>query len=133
MADGSLQFRYSGNIKRPMKEYNAIVNRRFAAGATVKQNCAEKKLYEPGTYYVEVDCLPPYKRSIEIAFGMVYELQIAEPGTLAIMNTNALGKIQLQMQLGDGYVTFHTMNITGNPETQRIDLISAKFMRKKKT
>lgn len=122
--DGSLQFRYSGNIKRPMTEYNAIVNRRFAAGATVKQNCADKKLYEPGTYYVEVDCLPPYKRSIEIAFGMVYELQIAEPGTLAIMNTNALGKIQLQMQLGDGYVTFHTMNITGNPETQRIDLIS---------
>lgn len=122
--DGSLQFRYSGNIKRPMTEYNAIVNRRFAAGSTVKQNCAEKKLYEPGTYYVEVDCLPPYKRVIELAFGMIYELQIAEPGTLAIMNTNALGKIQLQTTLGDGYVTFYTMNITGDPESQRINLIS---------
>ncbi len=124
VSDGTLQFRYQGNIKRPITEYTAIVNRRFASGATIKQKCSESLTYEPGTYYVEVNCLPAYKGSIDITFDASYEIQIAEPGTLAIMNRNALGKIQLQTMLGDQFVTFYTMNITGNPTEQRVPLLS---------
>jgi hypothetical protein len=124
VSDGTLQFRYQGNIKRPMTEYFAIVNRRFASGATIKQKCSESLMYEPGTYYIEVSSLPPYKASIDITFDASFEIQLPEPGTLAIMNSNALGKIQLQTLLGDQYVTFYTMNITGNTNDQRVQLLS---------
>jgi hypothetical protein len=124
VSDGTLQFRYQGNIKRPMTEYTAIVNRRFASGATIKQKCSESLMYEPGTYYVEINSLPTYKASIDISFDASFEIQLPEPGTLAIMNSNALGKIQLQTTLGDQFVTFYTMNITGNLNEQRIQLLS---------
>ncbi len=124
VSDGTLQFRYQGNIKRPMTEYTAVVNRRFASGATIKQKCSESLMYEPGTYYVEINSLPTYKASIDISFDASFEIQLPEPGTLAIMNSNALGKIQLQTTLGDQFVTFYTMNITGNLSEQRLQLLS---------
>ena len=124
VSDGTLQFRYQGNIKRPMTEYTAVVNRRFASGATIKQKCSESLMYEPGTYYVEINSLPTYKASIDISFDASFEIQLPEPGTLAIMNSNALGKIQLQTTLGDQFVTFYTMNITGNINEQRLQLLS---------
>jgi hypothetical protein len=124
VSDGTLQFRYQGNIKRPMTEYTAVVNRRFASGATIKQKCSESLMYEPGTYYVEINSLPTYKASIDISFDASFEIQLPEPGTLAIMNSNALGKIQLQTTLGDQFVTFYTMNITGNLNEQRVQLLS---------
>ena len=124
VSDGTLQFRYQGNIKRPMTEYTAVVNRRFASGATIKQKCSESLMYEPGTYYVEINSLPTYKASIDISFDASFEIQLPEPGTLAIMNSNALGKIQLQTTLGDQFVTFYTMNITGNLNEQRLQLLS---------
>jgi len=124
VSDGTLQFRYKTNIKRPIIEYTAIVNRRFAAGATVKQKCSESKTYEPGTYYVEVNCLPAYKASIDLTFDLTYEIQIDEPGTLAIMNTNKLGKVQIQTVSGDDFLTFYTMNVTGNLAEQRVQLQS---------
>jgi hypothetical protein len=120
--DGTLKFTYQGNIKRPMVEYTAIVNRRFAAGANVIQKCSESRMYEPGTYYVEVNTLPAYKASIDLNFDAIYEIQIPESGTLVIMNDKPLGKIQIQSMLGDQYVTFHTMNITGNMSEQRVNL-----------
>jgi len=122
VSDGTLKFTYQGNLKRPMKEFTAIVNRRFATGATVRQNCAEAKMYEPGTYYVEVNTLPPYKAVIDLNFDAIYEIQIPESGTLMIMNNQPLGKIQIQSMLGDQYVTFHTLEITGNPGEQKVTL-----------
>ncbi len=122
--DGTLKFAYQGNIKRPMTEYTAIVNRRFAAGATVKQKCSETRTYEPGTYYLEIDCLPPSKHSIDLTFDATFEIQIPEPGTLAIMNEKPMGKIQIQTMLGDQFVTFYTMNITGKQNDQRLQLLS---------
>jgi len=123
VSDGTLKFTYQGNIKRPVTEYRAIVNRRFHDGATVIQRCDETKLYEPGTYYVEINTLPVYKASIDLTFDATYEIQISEPGTLAVMNSNNLGKVQIQSMLGDQFVTIYTMNVNGNPENQRVQLL----------
>lgn len=121
VTDGTLAFAYMGNLKRPV-EFNAIVNRRFAAGATVLQKCSERLNYEPGTYYVEINTLPASKFSVDLTFGAVYELQIPEPGTLEITNTKPYGKIQLQSVLGDEYLTFKALEITGSAEDQRLIL-----------
>ena len=123
VSDGTLKFTYQGNIKRPVSEFKAIVNRRFASGATVNQKCDEAKMYEPGTYYVEINTLPVTKASIDLTFDVSYEIQIREPGMLAIMNANPVGKVQIQYMLGDQYVTFYTMNVTGDLKQQRVQLL----------
>jgi hypothetical protein len=110
-----------GNRTRPV-EFNAIVNRRFAAGATILQKCQDRLQYEPGTYYIEINTLPASKFSIDLCFGSVYEIQIPEPGSLQITNTTPFGKTQLQCVLGDQYVTFKTMDIDGNQKDQHLVL-----------
>jgi hypothetical protein len=121
VTDGTLSFAYIGNRNRPV-EFTAIVNRRFAAGATILQKCSERLNYDPGTYYVEIQTMPASKFSIDLTFGAVYEIQIPEPGTLQITNTTAYGKVQLQSALGDQFLTFKTLNITGNISDQRLIL-----------
>ena len=123
VTDGTLSFAYMRNLSRPVSEYTAIVNRRFAAGATVLQKCTDRLFYEPGTYYIEVNTLPAYKQSLDLSFGAVHEIQIPEPGTLQITNTSAYGKIQLQCVSGDQFLTFLTMNIAGIAADQKINLL----------
>ncbi|MEZ5046394.1 MAG: VWA domain-containing protein [Chitinophagaceae bacterium] len=122
VTDGTLEFQYLGNITRPVVEYNAIVNRRFAAGATILQKCSDKLYYDPGTYYVEINTMPAIKYSVDLTFGATYVLTIAEPGSLQISNTNNLGRIQLQSVLGDMFVTFYVMQVDGNLEKQKLTL-----------
>lgn len=119
--DGTLCFAYIGNRNRPV-EFNAIVNRRFATGATILQKCTDRLPYEPGTYYVEINTVPASKFSIDLTFGAVYEIQIAEPGQLQITNEAAAGKVILQCVLGDQYVAFYTLNVNGNLGQQLITL-----------
>ncbi len=121
VSDGTLSFAYVGNNKRPV-EYNAIVNRRFAAGATVLQKCVDKLPYDPGTYYVEINTLPASKFSIDMSFGALYELQIPEPGTLQITNSSPIGMVKLQYEHGDMYEVFYNMNLTGNVSAQILTL-----------
>lgn len=123
VSDGTLKFTYQGNIKRPVAEYTAKVKRLFATSSIVMQKCDESKMYEPATYHVEINTLPVYKATIDLTFDATYEIQISEPGTLAIMNSMPLGKVQIQHMLGDQFVTFYTMNITGNPAEQRVQLL----------
>ncbi len=126
VTEGSLQFRYIGNRTRPI-EFNAVVNRRFAAGATILQKCTDKLYYEPGTYYVEINTLPATKFSVDLTFGAIYELQIAEPGQVQITNYNALGKIQLMCELGDQFVVFHLVNVTGHLNQQLLTLQPGRY------
>lgn len=126
VSDGTLSFAYMGNRARPV-EYNAIVNRRFAAGATVLQKCVDKLPYEPGTYYVEIGTMPASKFSIDMSFGALYELQIPEPGSLQITNSNPIGNIQLQYEHGDKFEVFYTKILTGNLSTQTIELQPGKY------
>jgi hypothetical protein len=94
------------------------VNRRFASGATIMQKCSEKLYYEPGTYYVEIPTMPVTKFSVDLTFGAIYELQIAEPGQLQITNTNNLGKVQLMCELGDDFVVFNNISVNGELNKQ---------------
>ncbi len=126
VTDGTLSFAYVGNRGRPV-EYNAIVNRRFAAGATILQKCTDKLPYEPGTYYVEIATLPASKFSIDMSFGALYELQIPEPGTLQITNSNPRGNVQLQYEHGDKFEVFYTKVLTGSLATQTIQLQPGKY------
>jgi hypothetical protein len=126
VSDGTLAFAYVGNRTRPV-EYNAIVNRRFAAGATVLQKCVDKFPYEPGTYYVEINTLPASKFSIDMSFGALYELQIPEPGTLQISNTEPMGKVQLQYEHGELFEVFYNMNLNGNVNTQTLTLQPGRY------
>ncbi len=127
VTDGTLIFSYVGNRERPVSEYNAIVNRRFAEGATVLQKCTDKLYYDPGTYYVEVNTLPASKFSIDMSFGFMYELQIQEAGTMQITNTEAVGNVQLQYEHGDKFEVFYNMNLNGNPEAQKLQLQPGRY------
>lgn len=121
VTEGTLSFAYIGNRNRPI-EYKAVVNRRFAEGATIMQNCRDILYYDPGTYYIEVTTIPTSKFSVDLSFGAVYEIQIQQPGNLVITNTNEIGKIQLQQVLGDQFATFMTMNITGDLDKQTLEI-----------
>lgn len=126
VTDGTLSFAYVGNRSRPV-EYTAIVNRRFAAGATVMQKCTDKLPFEPGTYYVEIATLPASKFSIDMSFGALYELQIPEPGTLQITNSKPMGTIQLQYEHGEKFEVFYSKVLTGSLAAQTIELQPGKY------
>jgi hypothetical protein len=117
--DPILQFTYIDKREVPANNM-AIVNKPLPKNKTVLQRCSEKKQYPPGHYFIEINTLPASKFSIDLTIGAVYEIQIPEPGTLQITNTSPFGKIQLQSVLGDEYLTFKTMEITGNLEDQQL-------------
>lgn len=121
VTDGTLFFAYIGNESRVVKEFQAIVNPRFEnKGKTVFQECSDRLLYLPATYYIEVNTLPPTKFAMfELDFGEVRKVPIAEPGFLQINNTNRLGKVQLLQPLNDKFARFHIMTINGNVIDQK--------------
>ncbi|RYD59364.1 MAG: VWA domain-containing protein [Sphingobacteriales bacterium] len=118
----SLIFTYQGNLKRPVNEYVAIVNRRFEAGPTIRQQCTQELEYEPGNYYIEVNTLPIFKRNLDLEFDYTYDLQIPEDGFVNFTNTNAVGKVRLYMPLGDQFLQFHALTVPGNADGQKLKL-----------
>lgn len=126
VTDGTLSFAYMGNRTRPM-EYKAVVNRRFSNAPDILQSCTQKLPYEPGTYYVEINTLPPSKFSIDMSFGALYELQIQEPGFLQISNNSPYGTIHIQYEHGDKFETFYNMKISGNVASQKIEMLPGRY------
>jgi len=118
----SIIFSYEGNPDRPVSEYSAIVNRRFAPGPTIKQGCTQEFEYDPGTYYIEVNTLPPHKRNFDLEFGSQYDIRIPEDGFLNVTNTNNVGKVDLYYMLGDTYVKFHQIEVKGSAGGQKLTL-----------
>lgn len=119
--EGSLYFTFMGD-RAKVVPYKAVVNRRFAEGATIYQNCSDVFYYEPGTYYVEITTLPVTKHVVYMDFEAQYEIQVAQPGSLQITASEARGKVMLQQPLGDDFATFLTTNVTGNIEEQRFEM-----------
>lgn len=120
---GSLAFYHATNPDVPIKKYRALVSKRFERGAVVKQNLDEELPYEPANYHIEVNTLPPMAFNIDLDFNNVKLINIPEIGRLTITNTNNKGKIQLWYQLGDAYVPFHEMMVTGNVTDQNLELL----------
>jgi hypothetical protein len=118
----SILFSYEGNPKRPVSEYTAIVNRRFEPGPTIKQACTQELEYDPGTYYIEVNTKPVFKRNFDLDFGTQYNIFIPEDGFLNITNTNNLGKVDLYCPLGDVFVKFDQVLVNSSSGGQKLVL-----------
>ncbi len=120
---GSLRFAYQGDPGRPVKEFEAIVTRRFDnLGPSVRQRCTAELDFAPGNYYIEVNTLPITRFNADIDFGTTTELKIPEPGFVQFTNTTPVGRVALHAPLGDGYVRFFTMDVNGNLNGQKVQL-----------
>lgn len=120
----SLGFAYLNNKNRPVKEYQAFVSNRFSQTREVTtQPCEKLYFYEPGSYHLEVNTLPPTMYFLDLEIGVTKLVNIPETGTLNITNTEPGGKIQLFYQDGNLYKTFYTMNITGNTALQTLEIL----------
>lgn len=124
---GSLSFAYGDNLKRPVKEFSAYVKKNFEARAVARQACTEELEYDPGNYHIEINTLPVSRRNVDLDFGVNVRIDLDEPGFVKFTNTAALGKISLWMPLGDQFVRFHIMEIPGNPEKQKLQLLPGTY------
>ena len=122
VSHGSLRFRYEDAPDRPVTEFDAIVNIRFEPGPTVKQRCTAELEYAPGNYYIEVNTMPVSRFNTDIDFGATTEIQIPQPGYVQFTNKTPLGSISLFTPLGNKFVRFYGLRISGNPASQRLQL-----------
>lgn len=121
---GSLEFYYPTAPNRPVKEYRALVSKRFEPGSpVVKQNCDTVLPYEPANYHIEINTLPQMMLNVDLDFYSVKVMSIPEAGTVQIANTNNIGRVQFWYQHGDAYEPFYEMNVPGNPATQKVDFL----------
>lgn len=126
--DGTIEFAYSGNMGRPVNEFQAIVNPRFEKGQTVVQECKEKLYYSPATYYIEINTNPTTRFAmVELDFGEVKIIAIDEPGFVQITNSNRLGEISFLCVRNDKYVRFSTMKVGGNVIDQKQQMQPGKY------
>jgi hypothetical protein len=122
VSNGSLRFRYEDAPDRPITEFDAIVNIRFEPGPTIRQRCTAELEYSPGNYYIEVNTMPISRFNTDIDFGAVTEIQIPQPGYVQFTNTTPKGRVSLFAPLGNRFVRFTDLNITGNQTSQRVQL-----------
>jgi hypothetical protein len=123
VSSGSLAFAYNGpGIHKPVSKYFAIVKRNFDPLPVVKQRCDTIMPYPPGNYHIEVNTLPATVYSVDLNFGTLVELPVAEPGAIQINNLNNLGKVAFFYPLGDKFVRFYTMNVPGNVDVQKVEV-----------
>lgn len=124
VSNGSLQFVWKGQSnKKPVDKYKAIVKRNFVAQASVQQRCDTILPYPPGNYHIEINTMPVSVRSVDLNFGTTVLIDIEEPGTVQISNTNNMGKAIFYFQLGDKFLPFLPMNISGIPEIQKAEIL----------
>ncbi|MBA3829670.1 MAG: VWA domain-containing protein [Taibaiella sp.] len=120
--NGSLSFAYP-NPDRPVSEFTAIVTHREMGGKQIKQNCTAVLEYEPGNYHISVNTMPPKEFNVDLDLDNETVIPIPEPGYIQFTNTNPLGKVQLYCVLGDQFLKFYTMDISGAPGTQKLQLL----------
>ena len=124
VTDGTIEFGYNGNLKRPVEEFQAKVKLRFEASRKmVVQECIDKLYYPPATYYVEINTMPTTRFAmVELDFGEIKIITIDEPGFIQINNSNILGQVDLMHMRNDKYIRFHTMNVRGNIIDQKVQI-----------
>src|SRR5690606_3400550 len=106
-----------------VSEFIARVNNRFEPGkAIVTQPCDKEVMYEPADYHLVINTLPPTTRYVPLEFDAITTLRIDEPGFVHFTNTDAKGNVELFYPLGDQYLKFYTIPITGEPAKQKLRL-----------
>lgn len=124
----SLRFEYEDDPNQPVKEYVAQVKKNFEPGPVIDQYCYQELEYEPGNYHIIINTLPKSHKSVDLDFGALVTIRLEKPGYVQFMNTQAYGKINLYYELGDQFVKFsHNIEITGNPETQKLELQRGRY------
>lgn len=115
VSNGTLVFGYEGNDKRKITGYIAKVSRRFDRNATpVLQSVSEERAYEPGTYNVIIETLPPFNRTFDLDIGTQKGIIIPEEGDLVIANNTKIGKVTLYYPIGDRFRAFMSINLDGS-------------------
>ncbi len=115
VSNGTLVFGYEGNDKRKITGYVAKVSRRFDRNATpVLQSVSEERAYEPGTYNVIIETLPPFNRTFDLDIGTQKGIVIPEEGDLVIANDTKIGKVTLYYPIGDRFRAFMSINLDGS-------------------
>jgi len=126
--NGIIIFSYDGNPKRLMTDYVAVVAKRFDATSAALQQPTSKELeYEPGTYNIKVNTLPPWNKTIYHEIGSDYNLVIPEEGDLIIANNTALGKVNLYYPYGDKFRTFLTLDIDGSGNAIKLRVLPGTY------
>lgn len=123
VGNGSLEFYYPTAPNRPVKEYTALVSKRFESGAVVKQACDTTLPFEPANYHIEINTLPRMMLNVDLDFYSVKVMSIPEAGTVQITNITNKGKIQFWYQHGDAYEPFYEMMITGDMAAQKVEFL----------
>lgn len=123
----SLRFEYEDEPNVPVKEYYARVKKNFEVGPVIKQLCTQELEYEPGNYHIEINTIPKEQKSTDLDFDTETIIRLQRPGYVQFTNTTSYGKVNLYYELGDQFVRFYNMNITGNPNEQRTELQRGKY------
>ncbi len=109
----SLFFYYYGNPKRPVKEFYArVIQRNVANGRVVEQKCTEKLEYEPGNYHININTFPEDVRNVDLLSESESGIGIKEPGFVSFTNESKATSANLNLQQGDRFAQFHTMNLS---------------------
>jgi len=118
----SLSFEYSGNHKRPVKEFEAVVIERnkIEGGAVVRQNCTERLEYEPGNYHVEINTFPMDRRNIDLDFSEKV-ITILQPGFAKFTGEAGMTSVTLYQRLGNKYLSFFTLKLA-DPVAQNLQI-----------
>lgn len=127
VGNGSLRFEYYDAPGRPVSEFEALVNIRFEPGPTIRQHCTAELEYPPGSYYIEVNTMPITRYSVPIDFGATSVVYLPEPGYVQFTNSEPKGRVSLFAPLGDKFVRFVDVNVTGNPASQKLMLKPGKY------
>jgi hypothetical protein len=119
VSQGTIVFQYANTLYRPV-EYNALIRPRFRTQnlPDTRMKCVERKDFDAGDYYVEVDVLPKYAIMTEVSFGAVTVIALAQPGKLVFTNKEALGNVILYKEDGDQYGEFHSLIVSGQQPTE---------------
>jgi hypothetical protein len=119
---GTLQFAYRTNRETPVKFEARITKRWIQAPSYTYMKCDEKKVYDPGEYYVEINTLPAKKLHTEISFGAVTEIQLAQDGNVVFTNMQPIGDVTLYFEDGDNFSDFYTVKVNGGGPSKALYL-----------
>lgn len=118
----SLRFEYEDDPNQPVKEYSARVKKNFEPGPLFTQLCTQELEYDPGNYHIEISTQPRDHRSVDLDFDALIVIKVEKPGFVQIANTNTIGKVTLYYELGDQFVPFFKMDVTGDVSKQHLRL-----------
>lgn len=122
VSKSTIRFRYEGNPKRPVSEFEAQLGKLFQPGPVIRQRCTAELEYEPASYRIEINTIPVTRFSLDVEFNTSYDVTISEPGFVQFTNTSPVGKVGLFRPVNDAFLRFLNINIVGRLEEQKMQL-----------